>query len=126
MTALFDLNRQVLERPELWKVYEPTTPLDTKEEIDAVRRRAFVWYHINVFEIVYADYHSHRFFARNKVDRLYWESWNTFIGQVLRMNPEARAIVGSAESMSLLNKEFADYLRGKVEGLPALQGGANS
>ena len=115
MNALFDLNRQVLTRPELWAVYDPgllTSIPDTP--LEAVRRRAFIWFHLNVFEVVHADYFTHRITPLDHTDELCWRSWDNFVSNLLNSSAEARAIVESDDSMALLNRQFVEYLRGKI------------
>lgn len=123
MTALFDLNRQVITHPQLWAAYDPKSIPSSQDPIEAIRRRAFIWYHLNVFEVVYADYSTHRLTPLSRVDRLCWESWDNFISNVLQVSREARAIVASDDSMRLLNSEFVTYLRDKVGGSPELSPG---
>ena len=114
MNALFDLNRQIIAHPQLWAVYEPAAIVPSSQEpLEAVRRRAFIWYHLNVFELVHADYFTHRLTKLSKVDRVCWESWDNFISHVLKVSDEARTIVASDDSMRLLNSEFVAYLRVK-------------
>lgn len=115
MNALFDLNRQIIAQPELWSVYDPDMlESAAKTPTEQVRRRAFIWYHLNVFEVVHADYSTNRITRFNRADRLYWESWNNFVSYLLRSSAEAREIVASDEGMAMLNSEFVTYLRDKV------------
>jgi hypothetical protein len=115
MNALFDLNRQLIAQPELWAVYDPDmlTPA-AKTPLEQVRRRAFIWYHLNVFEVVHADYSTNRIASLNQVDQLYWKSWDNFVSYLLRSSAEAREIVTSDEGMAMLNSDFVAYLRDKA------------
>jgi len=120
MTALFDLNRQVMTNPQLWAVYQPEVKLSSQDELEAVRRHAFIWYHLNVFEVVHSDYSTHRLTRKlDRADTLCWKSWDNFISSVLEGSKEARGIVESDKSMRFLNEEFVKYLRSKLPAAPA-------
>jgi hypothetical protein len=119
MNAMFDLNRQIIAHPELWSVYDPAVlESAANTPTEQLRRRAFIWYHLNVFEVVHADYCTDRITSLNRVDQLYWKAWDNFVSYLLRSSAEAREIVTSDEGMAMLNSDFVAYLRDKarVEG----------
>ena len=114
MSALFDLNRQLIAHPTLWATYDSAAIEPADGPLEAIRRRAFIWYHLNVFEVVRADYTTHRLTRLNRADQLCWESWDNFISYLLKSSPEARELVTSDESMALLRRDFVTYLRSKM------------
>jgi hypothetical protein len=114
MNALFNINRELIAHPDLWAVYDPDWPQADSHNspTEKARRRSFIWYHINLFEVFYGDYHHHRLDSPDSDDRQYWDSWDKFIRSFLQGSDEARALVSNDESMELLHREFRDYLRG--------------
>ena len=111
MNALLDINRLLVTYPELWSTYDGTAKAsDLPEEV--ARRRGFIWYHLNLFETVYAAFQQHRLEPLDDEERAFWDSWDVFIRSFLVQSSEARALVKSNDSMKFLNKEFTDYLRG--------------
>ena len=114
MNALLDINRQLITYPQLWSTYDGTAAAgDLPEEI--ARRRGFIWYHLNLFETVYAEFKQHRLEPLDYEDTAFWESWDVFIRSFLDKSPEARELVENDGSMKLLNNEFTGYLRKCLE-----------
>ena len=118
MTALFDINRQLIANPQLWAVYgtaipSPQSPTGLDQE--ALRRLAFIWYHLNLYEMVYAEYPLHRLAPLDYDDRKFWESWDAYIRSFLASSAEARAVVENDAGMKLLNRDFVQYLRGCLQ-----------
>jgi hypothetical protein len=113
MNALFNINRELIAHPDLWSVYDPDWPraADYDSPTEVARRRGFIWYHINLFELFYADYHHHRLGSIDSADRQYWDSWDKYIRSFLKCSEEARAVVLNDDSMELLHRDFRDYLR---------------
>lgn len=115
MNALFDLNRQAIVNPRLWAAYDPTFAAAlAADPLEKARLQAFIWYHLNLFEIVHADYVTHRLTPLDAIDKQHWESFDNFITSFLQGSPEAQGIVNSPRSASLLNKSFVEYLRKKL------------
>ena len=114
MNALFDLNRQAIANPDLWSVYDAVLVPASNEPLKTAQRLAFVWYHLNLFEVVHADYTSHRLIPRDRVDELHWESLQNFMSTFLAGSEEAQRIVKTDGSARLLNRAFVDFLRGKL------------
>lgn len=113
MNALLNLNREIVGHPELWSVYdEKWQPGAYDSPTDTARRRAFIWYHLNLFELFYTDYHQQRNDAPDSDARQYWDAWDRYIRSFLKGSAEARAIVGNSDSMALLHGDFRAYLIG--------------
>jgi hypothetical protein len=110
MNALLDVNRQLVDYPQLWSTYDGFAAAnDLPLEIN--RRRGFIWYHLNLFETVYAEFKLHRLEPLDHEETDFWTSWDRYIRSFLDKSPEARAIVENDESMKLLNAKFTGYLR---------------
>jgi hypothetical protein len=120
MTALFDINRQLIANPQLWAVYgtivAPTQSTAAGQEQEAGRRLAFIWYHLNLYEMVYAEFQLNRLTTLDYDDRKFWESWDRYVRSFLSNSAEARAVVANDDSMKLLNRDFVEYLRGCLRG----------
>ena len=116
MNALFDINRQIIIYPQLWAVYDraSVTRAQFDEPIEVARRRAFIWYHLNLFEMVYASFHQNRLAILSRDDLNIWSSWNEYMRAFLAKSPEATAVVESPELMKLLTRDFAEHLRGCI------------
>lgn len=117
MTALLDIDKQLVANPQLWQVYGISvpcaSPLDAVvPEHEAGRRLAFIWYHFNLYELVFSEFHANRVVALDRDERLFWESWDGYIRSFLTQSAEARALVASNDSMKLLSRDFVDYMRG--------------
>jgi len=115
MNALLNINREIVGHPELWAVYDPRwRPAGHELQTEAVRRRAFIWYHINLFELFYTDYHQYRLGPPDSADRQHWDAWDNYIRSFLEASPEAQAIVRDKASMALLNRDFRNYLSDRL------------
>ena len=86
-----------------------STLSDTDREV--YRRRSFLWYHFNLYETVWADFHTHHARKLTKTDQAYWRSWDRYVQTFLSGSAEAREMVTDPQAMSLLNEEFVLYLR---------------
>lgn len=113
MNALLNLNREMVGHPELWSVYDARwRPGEYESEMETARRRAFIWYHLNLFELFYTDYHVQRNDVPDSDSREHWEAWDRYIRSFLDGSAEARAIVSDQKAMALVHREFRDYLIG--------------
>src|SRR4051794_609966 len=76
MNALFDLDRQLIARPELWAIHDdhPMVRTRSHDPEAAARREAFIYLHLNLFESVYNDYHKS--LRPNRTDAQHWASWD--------------------------------------------------
>jgi hypothetical protein len=113
MNALLNLNREIMGHPELWSVYDAQwRPSEFDSATETARRRAFIWYHLNLFELFYTDYHQQRNDAPDSDAREHWDAWDRYIRSFLNSSDEARVIVSDPDAMALLHREFRDYLIG--------------
>src|SRR3712207_2200100 len=60
MNALFDIDRQLIARPELWAIYDGHEMAEQRSNDPEAkaRREAFLYLHFNLFETVYIDYNK--------------------------------------------------------------------
>jgi hypothetical protein len=120
---LLDADRLLIEKPELWAIYpgrsavasatEPTRDGSTTSSVNIVqgrsdvelRREAFIYYHLNMYEAVYDFYESlreRRFLGPTAKDEEYYRAWNFHMGFVARGVEVKRVVAAATEA-----KEFA-------------------
>lgn len=122
MTALLEIDKQLVANPQLWQVYGVEVPPQVQSgavavEHEAGRRLAFIWYHFNLYELVFSEFHANRVVSLDRDERMFWDSWDRYVRSFLAKSAEARALVASDDSMRLLNRDFVEYMRGCVGGL---------
>lgn len=109
--ALFDIDRQLVNRPELWAIYDDH-PMAAKRSMDpeaVARRDAFIYLHFNLFETVYNDYH--KVLQRTQTDEQYWRSWDSWIHYFFRTSSEARNLFYNAECQDIFFGDFVLYAK---------------
>jgi hypothetical protein len=120
---LLDADRLLIEKPELWAIYpgrstvpsatEPTRDGSTTKSANTVqgrsdaelRREAFIYYHLNMYEAVYDFYESlreRRFLGLTARDEEYYGAWNSHMGFVAGGEEVKRVVAAATEA-----KEFA-------------------
>ena len=111
MTVLFELDKQLINNPKLWAVYD-THPLsssklnETPEE--KAKREAFIWFHFNLFESVFNDYNN--VIKLTKVDSQFWESWKSNIELFLGNSLEARKLFKDSFSQRIFIKDYVTFM----------------
>jgi hypothetical protein len=110
---LLDIDRQLIEKPELWLVYDdfPVPSGEKKDKCawDPARRKAFVYFHLNTFE---AFFDFHRSLAPIwEVDKEYEKSWKHYIKDFFKRSPEARELWGESRTQDQFSKGFVDFIR---------------
>jgi hypothetical protein len=108
MTALFEIDKQLMNNPELWTIYE-NFPAGLEKSTDGKavgQRRAFIFYHFNLFEVTHTNYT--RILYKNKADKEFWASMEKYIKQFFHDSSEARAIFKDPSSRQV-------YLPGFIE-----------
>ena len=119
MNALLDIDRQLVTNPELWQVYGVDVAALPDDSIhpdrEAGRRLAFIWYHLNLYELVFFEFHGDPVAPLDRDDRLFRDSWDGYVRSFLARSAEARELIAVDESMGLLNRDFVEYLRGCVK-----------
>lgn len=107
--ALFDIDRQLVDRPELWAIYDDH-PMAANRSMDleaVARRDAFIYLHFNLFETVYSDYH--KVLRRTQTDEQYWRSWDSWIHHFFRASAEAGSLFTNAVSQHIFFGDFVLY-----------------
>jgi hypothetical protein len=119
MNALFDIDRQLINRPELWAIYDDhpmAQGRDNGAEAKA-RRQAFIFFHFNLFESAFNDYN--KVLRPTKVDRQYWRSWDAWIHAFFRSSSEARTLLAEASSQQIFFGDFVEYMNEVVRDVEA-------
>ena len=88
MNARFDIDRQLVNRPELWAIYDdhPMSASRSNEPEAVSRRQAFLYFHFNLFETAYNDYN--KVLRRTRTDEQDWV-WDAWIRRFFRASSEA-------------------------------------
>lgn len=110
MTGLFDIDRQLVNRPELWAIYDdhPMSASRSSEPEAVSRRQAFLYFHFNLFETVYNDYN--RVLRRTRTDDQYWRSWDAWIRHFFRASSEVRSLFADAVSQDVFSGDFVVHI----------------
>ncbi|MEN3327892.1 MAG: hypothetical protein V7638_2699 [Acidobacteriota bacterium] len=115
MNALFDIDRQLIARPELWAIYDNhymASALSIDAEAKA-RREAFIYLHLNLFETVYSDYNKTLNLTRH--DTEVWRSWERWMRQFFTGSSEARAVFTKEMSQDIFASDFVGYINKIIE-----------
>jgi hypothetical protein len=115
MNALFDIDRQLIARPELWAIYdyhEMAAQRSSDPEARA-RREAFLYLHFNLFETVYIDYN--KVLPRTSYESEFWRSWDAWIRQFFRGSSEARALFTREVAKDIFAGGFVGYVNKILE-----------
>jgi hypothetical protein len=121
MNALFDIDRQLIARPELWAIYDNHYMASARSEDPETkaRREAFIYLHFNLFETVYADYNKILRLARH--DTIVWQSWDRWIRQFFGGSSEARALFIKEVAQDIFSKDFVAYVNRTLEATMTVQ-----
>jgi len=118
MKMLFDVGQILVTTPDLWTVYDVhsrTLPRDSSPLGDA-RRAAFIYQHLNVFDLVW-DYYNN-LIKRNRVDEDYWKSWNNYIRQFFHESSDARLLFANPRTQEIYSTGFVAYINRLVADVP--------
>lgn len=115
MNALFDIDRQLISRPELWAIYDnhymASELLDDAEA--KARREAFIYLHLNLFETVYSDYN--KILRPTKHDMEVWQSWDRWMRLFFTGSSEARALFTKEVSQKIFAGDFVVFVNKIIE-----------
>jgi hypothetical protein len=119
MNALFDIDRQLLNRPDLWAIYDDHYMAASKSAAveDRARREAFLYYHLNLFETVFNDYNGS--LTLNDRDQRFWESWQAWIVDFFRSSSEARTLFQKDIAQGIFHRQFVDHVNAIIGSLEA-------
>ena len=115
MSALFDIDKQLINNPELWTIYD-NFPIGLQKSNDGKslgQRRAFIFYHLNLFEVTHTNYT--RILYKNKADREFWESMKAYMRQFLKCSTDARIIFKEPTTQELYLPEFLKLMNEIVD-----------
>ncbi len=119
ISALLELDRVLISNPELWAIYDDH-PLARKHRtrsdgLAAARREAFIFSHLNIFELVHDFYHGS--IRMSACDRRYWSAWDRYIRQFFRTSSEARSIFRQPRAQEIYAETFTGYTREVIRSL---------
>jgi hypothetical protein len=123
---LFDIRKMLVDSPELWSIYD-AHPLSSEKDMSALgvaKREAFIYQHLNVFELVY-DYYEKLLPKRDKMDLEYWRAWNSSIQQLFYGSSEARRLFNAARSKDIYSQDFTSYIEQHIKSAPVEEQSTN-
>jgi hypothetical protein len=106
MSALFEIDKQLMNNPDLWTIYD-SYPVGLQKSNDGKplgQRRAFISYHFNLFEVTHTNYT--RILYKNKADKEFWDSMQKYIQQFFKCSTEARNIFKETSIQELYLPDF--------------------
>lgn len=107
---LFDIKKMLVDSPDLWAIYD-SHPLSAEKDTSALgvaKREAFIYQHLNVFELVF-DYYTH-LIKQDEIDRDYWRAWDSSIQQLFHGSSEARLLFSASKTKEIYSQRFASYI----------------
>lgn len=124
MNALFDIDRQLIARPELWAIYDHNALAQAKsmEPAEIARRQAFIFYHLNLFETVFSDYV--KVLRLTPTDREYWDSWQRYMYDFFATSSEARAVFERGIAYEFYMSDFSRFVKSIIAHIEEQQGGS--
>lgn len=113
--VLFDIDRQLISRPELWAIYDDHEMVSCGPSNceSKARREAFLHLYFNLFEMVYNDFHR-QLGWRTHSEEL-WRSWDAWIREFFKRSTEARDRFGKAAAAKIYSEAFTQYARKAIE-----------
>ncbi|MFH0815814.1 MAG: hypothetical protein V1934_03240 [Methanobacteriota archaeon] len=107
---LLEVDKHLMQNPELWKTYDKykDDEVNLDEKGSQRRRRAFIYLHLNLFEMIF-DYYEY-LSNKNKLDINYWNAWNRYIYQFFRESSEARAIFKEKVTQEIFSDSYNKYI----------------
>lgn len=107
----------LMEDPELWGIYD-NHPLAKVENLDdtflKARREAFIYYYLNLFDVIYEFYH--RQIVQNKNDKKQWQAWIQFMEHFLKGCSQARKTIEKSYHLYDVDQgEFYKEIIAKIE-----------
>lgn len=115
MNAVFDIDRQMVNHPELWAIYDGHALANARKTCPEAsgRRQAFLYFHFNLFETVFNDYH--RVLQWLPRDEQHWRSWDNWIRRFFRGSSDARSEFLEAAEAGIFIEDFLNYARSIVD-----------
>lgn len=110
MTALFEIDKQMIANPTLWAIYDSKKDLlkEPDDKNEKVKRRSFISYHFNLFEVTHSNYTQIANVADS--DKEFWESMLKYIKQFLRDSSEARDFIKEPDNRELYLPAFVNLI----------------
>lgn len=117
MSALFDIDKQLINNPDLWTIYDnyPKGLQKSDEGKHLGQRRAFIFYHFNLFEVTHTNYT--RILYKNKADKEFWEAMKNYIVQFFNCSSESRLIFKEPQTQELYLPDFLILINGIINNI---------
>lgn len=90
---LLEIDKMLIADPELWGIYDdhPLSKVVEDEPMIQGKREAFIYYYINLFEVVFEFYN--RQIVQNKNDKKQWQAWVQYVEHFLKGCSQARTTI---------------------------------
>ena len=108
---LLDIDKQLIEKPELWLIYDDyPAPSGTQQDPwDRARREAFIYFHLNMYE---AFFDFHRQLAPTwEADKEYEKSWKHYVKDFFDRSSEARKVWDIERTRKLYSTGFVSFIQ---------------
>lgn len=116
--AILEIDKMLVQYPELWAVYDEhemsKNDSINKDSIKRGRLEAFVYAHLNIFELVFEFYHSD-VAKMSYRDMKYWEAWEKYIKGFITDSSIARQIINSPEAKNIYPEPFMSYMESSMQ-----------
>jgi hypothetical protein len=107
---LFDLKKMLVDSPCLWAIYDSHSLSASKDTspLGIAKREAFIYQHLNVFELVFDYYHN--LIKRDRIDENYRKAWDSSIKQLFHDSSEARLLFRAAKAKGIYSEDFVRHI----------------
>jgi len=116
-SLLIDVDKQLIEWPELWCIYDNATLPKCDSPEAKAKRDAFIYQHFNMFEAAHSYYTADEKINPNTNDREYNASWNGYMSQFFNQSSDARALFESERTKNIYSARFVKEVTGLIKKL---------
>jgi hypothetical protein len=114
-TMLLDMDRLLIDKPELWQIYDRHAPAAGSPAAQEYSLAAFGYLHFNLFQFLYD---AHRSILRRTLMIAFgssqWKTEKAFIRHFLGESSRARTLLADPIMDDLYPRGFLTFLRGQV------------
>lgn len=104
-----DIDKMLVDSPELWAIFDSHKNIEDASPHGQAKREAFIYLHLDMFELVYDYYKNFRLCSRWKN---HWVTWERYIEEFLRSSSQARGIFANERIDRLYMPDFVCYIKG--------------
>src|SRR6218665_28660 len=115
-TALFEIDKKLIECPELWAIYDQNVSGIQKVDTPSEKGKsiALLYLHFNLFESVYTTYNN-VLRKLNKADREFWETWRNYIQEFIEGSSEARELFYNPSFQLVYRESYKNFIKSIIE-----------